>query len=145
MHEKGPVITNPQEQALKHIIHLIHLPHNTQINNIGFLLTNTPCAKLHPHIQDWLGPIVTLDGPPCGSGAYRLTRCFKNLALNSVIQTKFNILPAPTLTINMRLEKANISHRRTQPTLQQRLFLTKHTPYEPLPHIAVPRITGRTY
>ncbi len=108
------------------------------------MLTNTPCAKLHPHVQDWLGPIVTLDGPPCGSGAYRLTRCYQNLAPNSVMQTKFNTLPAPTLTINTRLKQAGFLHWKTHPTLPSHTSpTTKHVPYELLPQIAIPKINSR--
>ncbi len=97
---------------------------------------------LHPHIQDWLGPIITLDGPQCGSGGHRPTRCCKNLVNNSSIQTKFNNLPTPTLTINARLERANFYQWRSQPTIPCYHRHTTNLTQHPLPpHIALPKIT----
>jgi hypothetical protein len=90
-----PTITNPHERAIKHIIQLTRSLYNTQTNMIGYLVLNTPYAAQHPHTKDWLGPIITLDDPPCGSGAHRPTRCFQNLTPNSTAQTKFNNLPTP--------------------------------------------------
>jgi hypothetical protein len=112
-----PTITNPHERAIKHIIQLTRSLYNTQTNKIGYLILNTPDVAQHPHTKDWLGPIITLDGPPCGSGAHRPTKCFQNLTPNSTAQTNFNNLPTPTLTTNSRLKQANFHHWKTQPTI----------------------------
>jgi len=135
-------ITNHYERAIKHITQLTHSLYTTQTTNVGYVLTNIPCTKLQPHIQEWLGPIITLDGPPCGSGASRITRCFQNIASSSPTQTKFSNLPTPTLTINGRLEQARFHHWRTQPTiLQHPQQTTNHTPPPPPPpNIALPTI-----
>jgi hypothetical protein len=133
---------NQPTQSLQHIIQLTISIYNTQTNKLGYLMINTPSATLHPHIQDWLGPTITLDGPPCGSGAHRPTRCRQNLVNNSATQTKFNNLPTPTLTINARLEQANIQQWRTQPTIPLYHRHTTTYTHHPLPpHIALPKIT----
>ena len=141
--KQGHPITNPHERAIKHIIQLTHSLYTTQTNNVGYILINTPCTKLHPHTRDWLGPINTLNGPPCGSGASRITRCCQNIAINSSTQTKFNNLPTPTLTINTRLEQANFLHWRAQPaTLQHSKQKTNQTPPPLPPNIAIHTIIG---
>ena len=67
--------------------HQTHNPANTlplyHTSNQCWLHTHkTPCTELQPHIQEWLGPIITLDGPPYGSRATRTTRCCQNIASN---------------------------------------------------------------
>jgi hypothetical protein len=101
---------HPQELAIKHIIRLIYSLYTSQPRHIGYILANTPSPNKHPAIQKELGPAITLDGPPCGSGAYRETRICQNLAPNYKIQNSFNQLPMPTLAINKRLIDANIQH-----------------------------------
>ena len=90
----------PQALALKNIIRLVHFFYASQPRHIGCILANTPSPQKHPLIQEGLAPVITLDGLPCGSGAYREPRICQNLALNATIQNKFKQLPVPTLTID---------------------------------------------
>jgi hypothetical protein len=106
--------TRPQELAIRHIIRLIHFLYTSQSRHIGYILANTPSPNKHPSIQKELGPAITPDGPPCGSGAYKETRICQNLAPNYKIQNTFNQLPSPTLPINKRLIDANIKDWKTQ-------------------------------
>ncbi len=58
------------------------------------------------------------------------------------LQTKFNNLPTPTLTLNARLEHTNFYHLRTQPTIPcYHRHTTHHTQHPLPPHIALPKIT----
>jgi hypothetical protein len=61
----------PQELSLKHIIRLAHFFYTSQTRHMGYILANTPSPNKHPLIQEGLGPAITLDEPPCGSGTYR--------------------------------------------------------------------------
>ena len=65
---------HPAENALKNLVRLLHFLDNTQPTGIGYILANTPSAKLHTHIQNWLTPIILLDASPCGSGSHGETR-----------------------------------------------------------------------
>jgi hypothetical protein len=98
----------PQDLALKHIIRLVHFLYTSDPRHLGYILANTSSPNKHPSIQEGLGPAITLDGPPCGSGAYKETRICQNLAPNDTIQNNFKQLPIPTFTINKRLIDANI-------------------------------------
>jgi hypothetical protein len=100
----------PRELALKHIIRLVHFLYTSQSRHIEYILANTSSPNKYSSIQEGLGPAITLDGPPCGSGAYKETRICQNLAPNATIQKKFNQLPTPAVTINKRLTNANIQH-----------------------------------
>ena len=68
-----PIIFHHHEQTLKHIVRLIQFLHNVQSTGIAYILANTPCAMLHPHIQLWLTPNIALDCPPWDSAAYTYT------------------------------------------------------------------------
>jgi len=54
----------PQELALMHIIRLVHYLYTSQPHHIGYMLANTPSPSKHHSIQEELGHIITLDGPP---------------------------------------------------------------------------------
>jgi hypothetical protein len=69
VHTKNTPKIRPQELALKHIIRLIHCLYTSQPQHIGYILANTPSPNKHASIQEELGPAITLDGPPRGSGA----------------------------------------------------------------------------
>jgi hypothetical protein len=62
---------HPQELVLKHIIRLVHFLYISQPRHTGYVLANTPSPNKYPSIQERLGSVTTLDGPPCGSRAYR--------------------------------------------------------------------------
>jgi ribonuclease HI len=133
----------PQELALKHIIRLIHFLYTSQPLHIGYILANTPSPNNHPSVQKELGPAITLDGPPCGSGAFRETRICQNLAPNDTLQNSFNQLPTPTLTINKRLIDANIKDWETQPyipNIKQRT--SKQEQPTLLPQLALPKLNS---
>jgi hypothetical protein len=117
--------------------------YTSQPRHIGYILANTPSPNKHSSIQEALGPTITLDGPPCGSGAYRETRIYQNLASNDKIQNSFNQLPTPTLTINKRLIDANIQHWETQSnTLNLKQQISRHKQPTLLPHLALPKLNS---
>jgi len=92
-------------------------------------------------MQEGLGPAITLDGPPCSSGAYRETRICQNLAPNARMQHNFSQLLIPTLTINKRLIHANIQHWKTQlNTIHISRETSRPTPPTLLPHLALPKL-----
>jgi len=103
--------TRPQELALKHIIRIVHFLYTSQIRLVRYILANTPRLKKQPSIEEELGPAVTLDGPPCGSGAYRETRMLQNLAPNDTIQKQFQ----PTFSPHTHHQQT--THKRQYPTL----------------------------
>jgi len=101
-------IIHHHEQTLHHIVRLIHFLHNVQLVRIAYILANTSSDELHPHIQPWLTPNITVDGPP--SATYRKTHICQDITPNGSIQEKFSQLPIPTTTISDRLSHANIHH-----------------------------------
>jgi hypothetical protein len=132
-----------QELALKHIIRLVHFLYTSQPRHTGYILANTPSPNKHPSIQEGVGPAITLDGPPCGSGVYRETRICQNLAPNDKIKNHFNQLPIPTLATNKRLIDASIQHWKSQPnTLNHKQQTSRHKQPTLLPHIALPKLNS---
>jgi hypothetical protein len=76
---RNNITPNPNTKDIYHIIQLIHHLNDTQQSKIGFLLANIPDTSNNPQLRESIGPTTTLDAPPCGSGAHRVTTFSQNL------------------------------------------------------------------
>jgi hypothetical protein len=136
-------IIHHHEQNFKHVARLIQFLHKAQPTGIAYILANTPSSKLYPHMRLWLTPIITLDGPQCGSAAYRQTHICQNITPNANIQEKFSQLPIPIRTTNDQLSHANIHHSKTHPTnIQPTIALRGHVILPLLLNIALPKFAS---
>ena len=80
------------------------------------------CHTTSPH-KRLVNSIYHYCRSPCGSGAHMITQICQNLTPNSIIQTEFDHLPTPILTMNERLIQANVLHWQTQPTNSPKMRL----------------------